>query len=111
MAIFRHGAYPSAPQSRHQHVCLPRPRGFPLSSHCFHYGLSIPSVSHGCGTVIAITHYQRDDVKSGDSYNVIQGAAMNTENRLFQPVKFGAIYPMLGAQAFVGALAAQEHAF
>jgi hypothetical protein len=68
-------------------------------------------MSHGCGTDIAIIHYQRDDVRSGDPYNVIQGAAMNVENKLFQPVKIGAIYPMLGAQAFVSALAAQEHAF
>ena len=36
---------------------------------------------------------------------------MNAESKLFQPVKIGAIYPILGAEAFVGALAAQEHAF
>ncbi len=70
---------------------------------------------HPCLTAVEqslpLSHYQRDDVRSGDFYNVIQGAAMNAENKLFQPVKFGAIYPILGAQAFVGALAAQEHAF
>jgi hypothetical protein len=68
-------------------------------------------MSRGCGTVIAIIQNQKDDVRSSDPYNVIQGAAMNAESELFQPVKFGAIYPMLGAQASVGALAAQEHAF
>jgi hypothetical protein len=35
---------------------------------------------------------------------------MDAENKLFQSVKIGAIYPILDAQAFVGALAAQEHA-
>jgi hypothetical protein len=68
-------------------------------------------MSHGCGTVIAIIPYQKNDVRSGDTHNVIQEAAMNAENKLFQPVKVGAIYPMLGAEAFVDALAAQEHAF
>ena len=68
-------------------------------------------MSHGCGTVIAIIPYQKDGVRSGDPHNVIQEAALNAESKLFQPVKIGAIYPMLGAQAFVGVLAAQEHAF
>ena len=61
--------------------------------------------------VIAITPHQKNLVRSGDPHNVIQKVAMNAESKLFQPVKIGAQYPMLGAEAFVGALAAQEHAF
>jgi hypothetical protein len=48
-------------------------------------------MSRGCGTVIAIIHDQKDDVRSSDPHNVIQEAAMNAENKLFQPVKFGPI--------------------
>lgn len=36
---------------------------------------------------------------------------MNAESQLFQPAKIEAIYPMLGAEAFVDVLAAQEYAF
>ena len=68
-------------------------------------------MSHGCGTVIAIIPYQKDAVRSGDPHSVIQEAAMNAKNQIFQPGKIEAIYPMLGAEAFVGALAAREHAF
>jgi hypothetical protein len=68
-------------------------------------------MSHGCGTVIAIIPFQKDAVRSSDPHSLIQEAAMNAESQLFQPAKIEAIYPMLGAKAFVDVLAAREQAF